>query len=361
VDHGARVLNISLAGPGTSATLSNAVAYARQHAAVVVAAAGNNGCNCLQYPAAYTGVISVGASTQSDALYSYSNYGSWVDLAAPGQNVTTMLADPVTGAPYGYGPVGGTSIAAPVVAGIAGLLFSANSNATASDVTNALFTGVDPAYGNPVRYGRVDAYKALLTLGGISSGGAVPADGTPPTISGTAVVGETLSASTGTWSGSPTSYGYQWSRCGSSGASCVALSAATSSSYALTSADAGYAMRVTLTAANSAGSSSATSPPTGVVANSASPPPTTQTLSFSGSLTQKNTSKSFSVTVGGGLSDARLSFSKCSSLSLSLSNAASASGPSVVVLDQTLAAGTYTYTVSGGKCSFTLTVNSPTP
>jgi len=361
VDHGARVLNISLAGPGTSATLSNAVAYARQHGAVVVAAAGNSGCNCLQYPAAYPGVISVGASTQSDTLYSYSNYGSWVDLAAPGQNVTTMLADPVTGAPYGYGPVGGTSMAAPVVAGIAGLLFSAYPSATASDVTNALFAGIDPAYGNPVRYGRVDAYKALLSLGVAPPGATVPANSTPPTISGTALVGQTLSVSTGTWSGSPTSYGYQWARCDTSGAGCVALSGATSSNYALTSADAGLTMRVTVTASNSAGSSSTTSAPTGVVANAPSSAPTNQTLSFSGSLNQKTASKGFSVTVGSGLADARLSFSKCNSLSLALSNAASASGPSVVVLDQTLAAGTYTYTVSGGKCSFALTVTSPTP
>jgi hypothetical protein len=67
------------------------------------------------------------------------------------------------------------------------------------------------------------------------------------------------------------------------------------------------------------------------------------------------------VTVGGGLADARLSFSKCSSLTLGLSTGASKSGPSVVVLDTTLAAGNYTYTVSGGRCSFALTVTSPGP
>jgi hypothetical protein len=67
------------------------------------------------------------------------------------------------------------------------------------------------------------------------------------------------------------------------------------------------------------------------------------------------------VTVGGGLTDAKLTFTKCSSLSIGLSNGASANGPSVVALDTTLAAGTYMYTVGGGRCSFTLTVTAPNP
>jgi hypothetical protein len=65
--------------------------------------------------------------------------------------------------------------------------------------------------------------------------------------------------------------------------------------------------------------------------------------------------------VGPGVAKARLSFSKCSALSLSLPNGPSTTGPSVVSLDATLPGGTYTYTVSGGRCSFTLTVTSPTP
>jgi hypothetical protein len=66
------------------------------------------------------------------------------------------------------------------------------------------------------------------------------------------------------------------------------------------------------------------------------------------------------VVVGTGQAVAQLSFSRCSSLTLSLSTGTAVTGPSVLVLNATLAAGTYTYQVSGGKCSFTLTVTVPT-
>ena len=82
-------------------------------------------------------------------------------------------------------------------------------------------------------------------------------------------------------------------------------------------------------------------------------------MTFSGSLTPRNPARSFSVTVASGLADAQLSFSKCSTLALGLSTGANTSGPSVVVLDTVLPAGTHTYTVSGGRCAFTLTVTAP--
>jgi hypothetical protein len=99
-----------------------------------------------------------------------------------------------------------------------------------------------------------------------------PANSSPPTISGTPQSGQTLTATTGTWSGSPASYAYQWQRCNSIGASCLAISGATTQTYVLTSADVGFTIRVTVTATNSAGSASATSAPTAVV-TAASPPP----------------------------------------------------------------------------------------
>jgi hypothetical protein len=92
-----------------------------------------------------------------------------------------------------------------------------------------------------------------------------PANTALPTISGSAVVGQTLTASNGTWSWAPTSYTYQWRRCDSAGANCANVGGATNS-YALQSADAGSTLRVVVTATNTAGSTSATSAQTGVVA-----------------------------------------------------------------------------------------------
>jgi hypothetical protein len=94
-----------------------------------------------------------------------------------------------------------------------------------------------------------------------------PSTTSPPTISGTPQQGQTLSASTGSWSGTtPLSYAYQWQRCNSSGASCVPVAGATSNSFLLGSVDVGSTMRVSLTASNSAGSATASSAATDVVA-----------------------------------------------------------------------------------------------
>jgi hypothetical protein len=94
-----------------------------------------------------------------------------------------------------------------------------------------------------------------------------------PTISGTTQVGQTLTASTGTWSGSPTSYLFQWHRCDSSGVTCVAIAGATATSYALVSRDADGRMRVSVTAANAVGSTTALSQPSAVVEPEAAAPP----------------------------------------------------------------------------------------
>jgi hypothetical protein len=91
---------------------------------------------------------------------------------------------------------------------------------------------------------------------------AVPVNTGLPTISGAVQDGQALSASAGSWSGSPTGYAYQWLRCNSSGASCIAVLGSTSTGYRLGPADVGFAIRVRATASNSAGSAAATSAPT---------------------------------------------------------------------------------------------------
>jgi hypothetical protein len=92
-----------------------------------------------------------------------------------------------------------------------------------------------------------------------------PANTALPTISGNARAGRALSATTGSWTGKPTSYAYAWLRCDSQGASCAAITSAASSSYHATSTDVGSRLRVRVTATNAAGSTSAVSDPTAPV------------------------------------------------------------------------------------------------
>ena len=354
VDHGARVINISIAGTTSSSTLTNAVSYATSHGVTVVAAAGNNGSSAPMYPAAIPGVISVAATDQLDALTSYSEYGSWVDLAAPGSTVST-LADGT------YNAVGGTSIASPTVAGIAALLLSVDPGATPADIATALTSTTDPTSGsNAAASGRVNAYRALLAVGGAGQTAppAAPTVTSPPTVSGTARSGQTLSSSTGSWSGSPTSYAYQWQRCDANGSNCAAVAGATGSTYALASVDVGSTLRVAVTATNAGGSGSSVSAATGMVASG------TTTTTLSGSLTKNAASRSFSVSVGTGPATGALSFSKCSSLTMSVATTsgsvlATGSGPSVLALSANLSSGSYVWTVSGTcRVSFTVTITA---
>ena len=102
-----------------------------------------------------------------------------------------------------------------------------------------------------------------------------PVNSLLPVVSGSAVEGQALKASNGTWSGSPTSYAYQWQDCTSSGSSCASISGATGSSYTLVGSDAGHTVRVQVTATNSGGSTAAGSAQTAVVAAKPSAPANT--------------------------------------------------------------------------------------
>jgi hypothetical protein len=106
----------------------------------------------------------------------------------------------------------------------------------------------------------------------VRAAAAPPRNTTPPTISGTPQVGQTLTANVGTWSGAPPlTFSYRWRRCASTGSSCSDISAATAKTYVLTSADEGTTLRVRVTARNSRGSASATSPQTAVIAKAEAP------------------------------------------------------------------------------------------
>jgi hypothetical protein len=116
---------------------------------------------------------------------------------------------------------------------------------------------------------------AVLAAAAPAAAATAPSNTSPPTISGTPQVGQTLTASKGTWTGTGLKYSYQWQRCVTAGAGCGNVSGATSSTYTPVSADAGFTMRVVVTARNNLGSASASSEPTAVVQAASSPPPTT--------------------------------------------------------------------------------------
>jgi subtilisin family serine protease len=156
-NRGADVINLSLGGATGSTALRDAVDYATSRGVTVVAAAGNSGSRQMFYPAAYSNVIAVAGTTSSDGLYSWSNRGSWVDIAAPG---CTYAA-----APGGrWRSFCGTSAAAPVVSGIAALVISRSPTASRSTVRWAM-TSSDVPVGSAIGGGRIDAAAAVRKVG----------------------------------------------------------------------------------------------------------------------------------------------------------------------------------------------------
>jgi len=116
-----------------------------------------------------------------------------------------------------------------------------------------------------------------------------PANTTPPSISGTAMDGQQLTASNGSWTNSPTSYTYQWQRCASDGGSCGAITGADSKQFTISTADVGHRLRVQVSAHNSGGSGTATTAATKVVEASGTAPANTKPPSVSGAVQESAT------------------------------------------------------------------------
>jgi subtilisin family serine protease/flagellar hook assembly protein FlgD len=185
-DNGADVINLSLGGSTSSTTEHNAITYAQSKGALIVAAAGNEAVTTPQYPAAYPGVIAVGA-TNGAGRASFSNHGSWVTLAAPGVNIysTTPTAGSTffPAAPYNAGD--GTSFSTPIVAGEAALLKAQDPTATSATLRTALVNSAHGYAGLGLGTGQVDFGAALQHI----------APSTTPTVSATGTEGIlTLSA-----------------------------------------------------------------------------------------------------------------------------------------------------------------------
>ncbi len=225
VDHGAAVVNISLYGPHSPPRLREAIVRARAAGVLVVAAAGNEGTAEPQYPAAFPETIAVGAAATNEKLARSSSFGDWVDVAAPECAPLTAIG--------GATEVGcGTSVSAPLVAGIVGLMRAQAPFASAAQLEAALASTARPLDG--VRHGFVDAAAALASLGS-------PGPSVQPVVFGQPATGQTLEAFTGLWSGAGLDVRYRWERCGES---CVAIDGATSPRYVPTAGDVGQRLRV---------------------------------------------------------------------------------------------------------------------
>ncbi len=187
-DQGADVINLSLGSTSNSLVVESAIDYAVGKGVVVVAAAGNSGAagNPTMYPAALPNVISVGAIDSYDTRASFSGYGDWVDLTAPGVSILSLhgLGD------TSYAYANGTSMASPFVASAAALLKAVDPTITPAEVLSVLTdtaedlgpAGFDPEYG----YGLVDPLSAVQAETGVDPGGE-PDPGTappPPTSAG---------------------------------------------------------------------------------------------------------------------------------------------------------------------------------
>jgi len=147
VENGADVISNSWSMPNDSNLLKDAVDYAYSQGVIIVASAGNDGINVPQYPASYTNVISVAATDSDDRRCQCSNYGDWVDIAAPGADVLSLSIDgTLIGIPNDkYTTIlSGTSASCPHIAGACALLLSANPLMTYDQVYDVLTRTVDP-------------------------------------------------------------------------------------------------------------------------------------------------------------------------------------------------------------------------
>lgn len=178
-DHGANIISMSLGSSQNSETLNRAVQYAWSKGCVITAAAGNSGDSSKFYPAAEPHVIAVASSDSDDGLSSYSNFGTWVTVAAPGSSIlsTALVSD--------YAWMSGTSMASPCVAGEAALVWAQAPGLSNQQVVDLIRNNTDPLTSGPSPLGngagRINALRAVSnananepsTVTTIQSGGEV--------------------------------------------------------------------------------------------------------------------------------------------------------------------------------------------
>ena len=166
-NNGADVVNMSWGGGGFSNYGQNVCNAAFNAGTILVAAAGNDGVNTVFYPAGYNNVIAVASTTTNDAKSGFSQFGTWIDIAAPGSAIRSTYATSNSA----YSRIQGTSMASPNVAGLVGLIKSYVPSATNQDIINCLLStadnidAVNPNYIGQLGSGRINAFAALQCIG----------------------------------------------------------------------------------------------------------------------------------------------------------------------------------------------------
>lgn len=168
-DHGAQVISMSLGGPSNPNVKKEAVAYALSKDVALVAAMGNYGDNSQIFPAAQEGVIAVGATDNADKKASFSQYGKWISVSAPGVGILSTFPTYNTSGKKNYGSISGTSMATPAVAGVVALIRSKFPTLNKEQVRAQLEQGTDDlgekGYDIYFGHGRINVAKALTPAG----------------------------------------------------------------------------------------------------------------------------------------------------------------------------------------------------
>lgn len=180
----ADIINMSLGGEGYSQTEKNACDAAAAQGVILLSSAGNEGTDIVYYPAGYSSVISVSAVDKNKQIASYSNFGNFITLAAPGGDGSSFydfivsLGGPE---PNSYNAMAGTSMATPHVSGVVALMKSINSSLDSQDIFNMISSGKmtedlgDPGYDSYFGYGLIDAEKSVYALNDFTSYSSVKA------------------------------------------------------------------------------------------------------------------------------------------------------------------------------------------
>jgi subtilisin family serine protease len=164
-NNGAKIMSMSWGSTYDWPNLHAVLDAAYEEGILLIAAAGNDSNQVRHYPAAYENVVAVAATDINDRKKDYSCYGTWVDICAPTDNLTTAAGLGHTR--YCYYTLGGTSCSAPFVAGVAALVWTCNRNATNAEVRDALentadnIDGLNPGYAGLLGSGRVNALRAV--------------------------------------------------------------------------------------------------------------------------------------------------------------------------------------------------------